>query len=687
MNLLDLFRRKDNELIREYLPSSSLTPPPRKPVPSKGDYVNNVLNAYEKNVVVAGCVGIYASTLNEPPLVVWRNGAYDYSHPLSLLFKNPNPHQSQAEFWKMVWMYIGMGGGAYVVKVLNEYGIPVALYAYSYANMTETFSDEGWVSGYVYVNGQKETHFPVDRVVHLTHPLYSDPMKPHKGQSPISVAWTKIQMYNELDATTYALLANNAVLPGVFTAQGQIGSETVTSLKEQSRKVFKRNGKQETDPLVLGDGMTYTPMGLDATKLGSNELLRELETAICSAFRIHPSVVQTAAGLAASTYANLESAYKEFTTLTRQPFWNAIEEQMQSGFNVNYTDVDLEFDTSHVAALAADPDGNIYPTIAQFNGNLVTQNEARGSMGYPPLEDGDKFSFDVIPPAPAFGAFAADEPDDVKANKSDAVESYEEKDGKLKVIWEEKQAIHFWKSQDDIVQRAANQMQSHAADMFRAMQSQVIGKKRGAYNADVDIEGLLQAFMKATGSLRKTLFQEILKLATTSIGSDLTEVQSFIDKMRLDIEKEVTAKINESLGTAKSEISELLTEYTGKPQSVIKQRLLEKFDTLSNSRATAIANTTTKAQASATLNNTWVELDKRETKPSRKLYNVWLSRRDSKVRASHEKMDGAVVGVGAEFEFPDGSKRVAPALGNSAGEDINCRCTIRAVRASQLGRG
>lgn len=681
MKFLDLFRKEVSK--REHPPNSSVSPPPRKPIPSKGDYIKNVKEGYDKNVVVAGCVGVYASTLNEPPLVVQRGDGYDYSHPLSLLFNKPNPYQSQAEFWKVVWTYIALGGGAYLLKVKNEYGLPVAVYPYSYAHMTETFSDDGWVTGYVHVDGQKEVSYPVDRVVHLTHPLYTDPMKPYKGLSPINIAWAKIQMYNELDNTTYSLLANNGVPSGIFTAPDNVPAEAVEALKQQSRKVFRRNGRQETDPLVLGYGMTYTQMGLDATKLGSSELLKELEVAICSAFRIHPSVLQTSAGLSASTYANLETAYKEFTTLTRQPFWNAIEEQVRSGFEVDYSDVDLQFDTSHVAALSADPDGNIYPTIAQFNANIVTQNEARASMGYEQIEDGDKFSYERV--AASTGFFSAPPPQ-AKDNEPNPVEGVKEVDGELRVVWEEKQAHLYWKSLNDIQDRASQEMQTHVSTMMDSMRKAVMGGKRSTFNADVDLESLLQAFMKSTGAMRKALLNEILKIATSSINADLSEVQSFIDKISDDAEKVVTAKIKESLGTAQKDISKVLKDNAGQSTAKIKEALLAKFDTLTGSRASAIATTTTKAQTSTTLVTTWTELDKRETNPKRKLNSVWLTRRDSKVRDSHKAMDGKVVKMGEPFTFPDGSERVAPSLGEEAGEDIGCRCTIRPVRASQLGR-
>jgi len=380
--------------------------------PSKAGYLANVEHGFNRNPVVAACVGVYASTLNEPPLAaMYDDGTINRNHPVSLLFRKPNPRMGQAEFWQIVWTYLAIGGNAYIVKVRSAMGNIVELYPYSDAHVAPLLNDLGWVYAYRYQSGNITQDWPSEDVIHIQNPAYRDPVNMHKGVSPISVAWDKINTYNELQATIYSLVASNAVPSGVLSAPGDIPIATVESLKAQLRKRKDASGRERTDPLVLGSGMNYTQMGLDAQKLQAIETIQELETSICGAFRIHPAVVLTSAGLARSTYNNLASAYQEFTTLTRVPFWNAIEEQLESGLAKEFPNVEMQFDLSEVQALQPDVDAVIYPVIAEFNANILTLNETRNKLGFEPVEDGDKFAYEIVPQEGGFGAFSADEPE------------------------------------------------------------------------------------------------------------------------------------------------------------------------------------------------------------------------------------------------------------------------------------
>ncbi len=382
--------------------------------PQKAGYLANVEHGFNRNPVVAACVGVYASTLNEAPLVVANtDGALNPSHPLSLLFKQPNPRMGQAEFWQIVWTYLAIGGNAYIVKVRSSLGNVVELYPYSDAHVAPLLNDMGWIYAYRYNSGNVVQDWPLDDVIHIQNPAYRDPLQMHKGVSPISVAWDKINTYNELQATIYSLVASNAIPSGILSAPGDVPISQVESLRAQLRKRKDASGKDRTDAIVLGNGMSYQQMGLDAQRLQAIETVRELETAICGAFRIHPAVVQTSAGLAISTYNNLQSAYAEYTKLTRVPFWNSLEEQIEAGFRKEWPQITLQFDTAYVQALLPEAETIETSTVSQFTNNIITLNEARQALSYDPVDNGDVYFYQQQPTG-GFGAFAAEEPE-VKA--------------------------------------------------------------------------------------------------------------------------------------------------------------------------------------------------------------------------------------------------------------------------------
>jgi HK97 family phage portal protein len=598
----------------------------------------------------------------------------------------------QAEFWQIVWTYLAISGNAYIVKVRSAMGNIVELYPYSDAHVAPLLNDLGWVYAYRYQSGNITQDWPADDVIHIQNPAYRDPVNMHKGISPISVAWDKINTYNELQATIYSLVASNAVPSGVLSAPGDIPIATVESLKAQLRKRKDASGRERTDPLVLGSGMNYTQMGLDAQKLQAIETIQELETSICGAFRIHPAVVLTSAGLARSTYNNLASAYQEFTTLTRVPFWNALEEQLESGLRKEFPDVQLQFDLGEVQALQPDVDAVIYPVIAEFNANLITLNESRAKLGFEPVEDGDKYSYEVVPQPGGFGAFSAPEPEAKQAveTNADPIESVEGR----KVKWHEPEAVKYWQKQEDVVLKALAPTQKDVADMMKRIERAVMkqvksnrfvggNKSIKAPQDAINIAELVKQFMVANRETQDVLRTRIIELTLESVGGDLTQVQSFTDQIRDEQIRKMTQNMTESVTTTKRDVAKVLEANAGQPVDVVQAALQKKFTELTTSRAKMIATTTCKAQASVVQRQTVKRVNQRETDPKRKVVQVWLSQRDADVRDTHVELDGEWIEEGETFDkYVDGAGE-GPGLGEPS-EAINCRCTLRPVRKSRI---
>jgi HK97 family phage portal protein len=660
--------------------------------PSKAGYLANVEHGFNRNPVVAACVGVYASTLNEPPLAaMYDDGTINRNHPVSLLFRKPNPRMGQAEFWQIVWTYLAISGNAYILKVRSAMGNIVELYPYSDAHVAPLLNDLGWVYAYRYQSGNITQDWPAEDVIHIQNPAYRDPVNMHKGVSPITVAWDKINTYNELQATIYSLVASNAIPSGILSAPGDVPISQVESLRAQLRKRKDANGKDRTDAIVLGNGMSYQQMGLDAQKLQAIETTQELETAICGAFRIHPAVVLTSAGLARSTYNNLASAYQEYTTLTRVPFWNALEEQLESGLRKEFPDVQLAFDTSEVQALQPDAATIEAQALQQFTANIITLNEARATLKYEDVENGDVFAYEQQP-AGGFGAFTAPEPEakqSVETN-ADPIESVEGR----KVKWHEPEAVKYWQKQEDVILEAAEATQADVAEVMkrveRAVMKQVksdrfvgVNKMVKAPEDAINIADLVRQFIAANEATQEALRTQIIEMTLESVGGDLTQVQSLTDQIRDEQIRKSTENMKESLNTAKKDVARVLEANAGKPVAEVQKSLLEKFTEMQTSRAKMIAVTTCKAQATVVQRQTVKRVNDRETDPKRKVVQVWLSQRDSDVRKTHKDLDGEWIEEGETFDqFVSGAGE-GPGLGEPQ-EAINCRCTLRPVRRSRV---
>lgn len=655
----------------------------RIPFPERGGYIRNVKVGYEKNPIVAACIGLMASTLNEPPLGVMRDdGTVNLNHPLAVMFRRPNPHQGQADFWKSVATFAWLKGNAYIRIIRNlDTGEPVGFVPYSDANVTPVLDENGWVTTFQFESqGYKETWLARD-VIHIRNPLYTDPLRLYMGLSPIDVVWDKIQTYNELQSTIYSLVASNGVPSGVLTGPGQMDGTQVESLKKQLEKRRDAAGKDRTRPLVLGNGMTYQPMGLDAQKLQAKELTMELEAAICAAFRIQPAVIGSSAGLQFSTYNNLAAAYQEFTTLLRVPIWNAWEEQLEAGLYNDYPGIQLAFDLTQVQALQPDVDAVIYPVIAEFNASLITQNEARQKLGFDPVEDGDAYAFERIAPGGGIGAIgAASRLPNAVEPAATGKDSLPVQDVLIK--WPEPEAVKYWQAQDNAVNDAAAQMLRATERLIERAFNGAIRNVKSRHKAPadaIDTEALIAEFMATTGDAREALLRTIID--QTIRGSDVSfdQVQSFIDDIRDQQTRETQDNLRTSCETLRSEVTRITELYAGDAEAM-RIALTDKFEAIRESRAAMIARTTSRAQATSVQNETVKGLNERQPDRNKRFVMVWLSRRDDDVRESHEALDGQWVEIGQSWETKQPGITKGPGIGTDPAEVINCRCVQRPTR-------
>lgn len=644
------------------------------------------------NQVVLACIATRAQTLNEPPLTAIdsNTGAIIPQHPLTRLFRRPNKHMSQSMFWQYVSTYVDIGGNAYIHKVRNVYGQVIELRPYHSGHIVPVSETGQWVDYYQYsYEGVQKELDPRD-IIHIRS-YYIDPLNPVLGISPIRAAGINIDTYNELMQTLYSYLRNNGVPSGVLTVQQAVNAMQAESLKEQ----FQTNttGRNRGKPIVLPSGMTYTQMGLDVSKMEAGTQFAQYETAICGIYRVHPSVAMTMAGLQSSTYSNMQTAFQEYTLLTRVPTWNMWEEQVELSFSNEYPEVDVEFDTSNVAALQSDPDAVIYPVIAQFNANLLTVDEARQRMGYAPLpEGGDKFAYNVMPPAPAAG-FLSHEVGDAEVVTPPQLQAKWKpqelpQSGKIDQSADLK-AEAFWNSMDKTIRDYSERLQGPTQDLIAEVGDVLIGdvKKQGGKSLAVKANDprltlLIERYMKATGKWREQLLQEIMKLAVTEVGGDMASVSSYIDKLLTKVTADMNSNITASIGSIRDEVQSTVAGMAGATADDIEKTLTDKFETLPAGRAQAIARTTARATSTEVATSTWSALNDEETDPEEEVVKVWTTRRDGKVRETHKKQDGDWVVMGGTF--PNGTR--GPGVGGSAGEVVNCRCVLRPVRRKNLSR-
>jgi hypothetical protein len=511
--------------------------------------------------------------------------------------------------------------------------------------------------------------------------LYIDPLALDMGMSPIEVCWDKIQTYNELQSSIYSLVASNMVPSGLLTAPGDVPKTAVDQIRQQLQKRRDAKGRERTDPLVLGAGMNYVQMGLDAQRIQATETLRELEAAICAAFRIQPAVIGSSAGMAVSTYNNLKSAFSEYTTLLRVPFWNAIEEQMEAGLTRDYPGIQLAFDLSQVEAMKPEPDEA--SLLSQFTSNVVTQNEIRSKLGYEPAEDGDRYSYEISATS-GFG-FAADAgPDSQVAGGAPAEMKFDLIGGRIK--WDEGYAVKSWQDEERILKRSVSETEPFVVELMDSAKRGAEKKARSGRGNPADgikVEELVNKYMTATKAVRDKLARQIIEMTITSANVDLATVQSAIDEIIGAQSLETNKMMKESCETLKREVAKIAEDNAGDVDA-ITSKITAKFESITASRAATIARTTVRAQSTVVQNESIRQVNKREPDENKRFAMVWLSQRDDDVRESHEELDGLSIDVGESWTQYNPGITKGPGIGTDPSETINCRCVQRPTRKSRI---
>jgi hypothetical protein len=414
----------------------------------------------------------------------------------------------------------------------------------------------------------------------------------------------------------------------------------------------------------------------------------------------------TRAGLLSSTYANKETAFREFTTLTRVPTWNAWEEQMALSFASEFPGVRLQFDTTNIEALKPDPAQREALAIQMWTANAITKNELRAEVGYVEVEDGEVYNYELQPTTGGF--FAAPE-GEVKAEGIDPEApapitnpniAPPEPEPPIQFYRQtEKEAADYWRAADKIMNDYAAELIPFVADGMKTMMQQLTGQKAGELDVTrIKIDQLTAQYLTASAKVRSGLLREIFYLAVQAAEGNPAEFQSIFDTIQERVGAQQRELLTMAYGTARDEIGQTIEDNRGVTEAELQTALRSKVETLTVSRAATIARTVTRASATETQKDTWQKMNEGKEGTEDEILRVWVTRRDDKVRPSHREMDGLYVNVTGKFPElkADANGQISrtgktldgPAVGTGSPSSIvNCRCVIRPVRKRKITSG
>ena len=343
--------------------------------------VTNFTQAYrlwKENPVAQGCTQAYALTMPEAYLAVRQDEQFLYDHPVSQLFAGSSWRLSMAT----AMTYLCIGGNVYYHKLRNNAGAVIELRPYSDANFAPVLDEYGNIRAYHYYNGSNTWEVAKDDVVHIRG-FWVDPAFSYAGGSPIVLASTTIESYNEASGTIFSIHKNDA-MPKTLVIYDEELSPDQISLAERSFK-RKYGGERRGSVGHMWGVKSVERLALDYQELGMESTFSQYEARICGVYRVHPIIAYTYAGIMSSTYSNAEQASKDFTDMVRVPLWQMIADQINAQFAIPEFGVEVAFDLSTVEALKPSVESQQTTAIAAFTAGVLTQDEARETFGLMPL--------------------------------------------------------------------------------------------------------------------------------------------------------------------------------------------------------------------------------------------------------------------------------------------------------------
>jgi hypothetical protein len=331
--------------------------------------------------------------------------------------------------------------------------------------------------------------------------------------------------------------------------------------KDELRQDWQRQYGEDNRGIVglLEGGMTYERIALNFEELAAEELRAGLETDVCMAIGVHPSVVAALVGLKHATYSNFEEANRAFHMQLIVPMWGSIAAEVQSSIVPRFGgDVLVRFDTSKVDALHESTDAKWKRVISA--GRYLTLNEVRQELGKPPIAGGDV----ILPdPSPGGSFGGGDVGGGAPAKKDFGVLETKAADSKKK---------------ESIEAGIADDLEAHLEGVYRRAAARVGKERKDAVKDAVDLldDEDWDADADDIEELMQPHYQGLFGIAYTDANKLLPVDVSFDQKNKL-VQKAIDKlgkKIRGVADTTRDEIRGLASKATDEgwsPQELAKQ--------------------------------------------------------------------------------------------------------------------
>lgn len=336
-----------------------------------GEIITNYYTAYDKLEVVRNGVDrvVNAMASFDYDVMEQISGVAQRIRPAklkTLLNYRPNPYQDAHRFRRSCAMDFLLDGNIFI------YFDGAFLYHLPAPNVEILTDDKEFVKGYRY---NSKVDFKSDEIIHI---MENNPESIYRGSSRLKSAMGSVNVLYSMQQFQSNFFKNGTVMNLVIESDNVLGDKMKERLLQswQSRYSPSSGGRR---PLILDGGMKAK--SLTETKfqeLDFEESIRSKEESIMLAMGV-PYLL-----LRGGNNANISPNLRLFYLETVYPIVNMLSHALESFFGF-----DIAAIPDKVSALQPDMKESSQFFTTLVNGGVLTPNEARSELRYPPKPGGD----------------------------------------------------------------------------------------------------------------------------------------------------------------------------------------------------------------------------------------------------------------------------------------------------------
>ena len=338
---------------------------------------------------VWACVSLISSDISKLGLKLVKKNADGIwetleSPAFSPVLRKPNHFQTRIKFIEHWMLSKLVHGNTYVLKQRDNRGIVTALYVLDPLRCRPLLAPNGDV--YYALSQDALTQVRDEQVIAPASEIIHDVMVPlyHPlcGVSPLSACGLPATQGLRIQRNSTNFFANGSQPGGLLTAPGPISSEDANEIRRVWDSEY--SGDNAGKVAVLGNGLTYSAMSVNATDAQLIEQLKLTAENVCSTYHVPAYMVGVAPP---PTYNNVEALNLQYYSQCLQNPIECIELLLDEGLSLP-PDYGTEFDLDDL--LRMDSGSRVTAAKESANGGGMTFNEVRSRYhGLGPVPGGD----------------------------------------------------------------------------------------------------------------------------------------------------------------------------------------------------------------------------------------------------------------------------------------------------------